>query len=154
MRNLGGSLRRQENKIAALVGMGSNQTGQLIANTSFCQHKKKKASGIEKFEKCESNEECAALTGVTKGMHDASKIFLTAPWLVQALNNAGTTDPLSLIPIMLEATELYNEEHKRCDEDYQRARDHAEAVANFLWLISVGKITPLKFAVRPDDEEL
>ena len=34
------------------------------------------------------------------------------------------------------------------------ARDHAEAAANFLWLISADKIAPLKFAVRPDDEEL
>ena len=47
-----------------------------------------------------------------------------------------------------------DEEHKRCDEVYQRARNHAETAVNFLWLISVGKITPLKFAVRPDDEEL
>jgi len=44
----------------------------------------------------------------------------------------GITDPLSLIPIVLEAAKLYDEEHKRCDEDYQRARDHAEAAANFL----------------------
>ena len=55
---------------------------------------------------------------------------------------------------MLEAAKLYGEEHKRCDEDYQIAREHAEAAANFLWLISAGKIFPLKFAVRPDDEEL
>ena len=74
--------------------------------------------------------------------------------MLQALNNAGTNDPLSLLPIVLEAAKLYGEEQKRCDEDYQRARGHAEAAANFLWLISAGKITPLKFAVRPDDEEL
>ena len=55
---------------------------------------------------------------------------------------------------MLEAEKLYDEEHKRCGEDYQRARDHAEAAANFLWLISAGMITPLKFAVRPDDKEM
>ena len=73
---------------------------------------------------------------------------------MQALNNAGANNPLSLIPIVLEAAKLYNEEHKRCDQDYQRTRDHAEAAANSLWLISAGKITPLKFAVRPDDEEL
>ena len=56
----------------------------------------------------------------------------------------------------MEAAKLYDEEHKRCNEDCQRARDHAEAAANFLWLISAGagKITPLKFAVRPNDEEL
>ena len=122
--------------------------------TAFANKKRKKAPGTEKFQKCNSNEERAALTGISKGIHDASNIFLTAPWLVQALNNAGTNDPLSLIPIVLEAAKLYDEEHKRCDEDYQRVRDHAEAAANFLWLISAGKITPLKFAVRPDDEEL
>ena len=42
MRNLGGLLRRPENKIAALVGMGSNPTGVLITNNSFCQHEKGK----------------------------------------------------------------------------------------------------------------
>ena len=148
---MGGSLRRPENKIAALVRMGSNPTGVLITDDSFCHHEKGKAPGIEKFQKCESNEERPALTGVSKGMHDASNIFLTAPWLVQALNNAGTNEPLFLIPIVLEAAKPYDKKHKRCDEDYQRARDHAEAAANFLWLIGVGKITPLKFAVRPDD---
>ena len=51
---------------------------------------------------------------------------------MQALNNAGTNDPLSLIPIVLEAAKLHDEEHKRFDEDYQRERDHAGAVANFL----------------------
>ena len=122
--------------------------------TVFCQHKKQKAPGLEKFQNCESNEDRAALTGVAKATHAGSIIFRLAPWLVQALNDACTTNPLSLIPIILEAAELYDDEHKRCDEDYQRARDHAEAAANFLWLISTGKITPLKFAVLPDDEEL
>ena len=73
---------------------------------------------------------------------------------MQALNNAGNNDPLSLIPIVLEAAKLYDKEHKRCDEDYQRARDHAETAANFLWLISAGKVTPLKFVAQPDDGEL
>ena len=40
MKNLGGSLRRPENKSAALVGMGSNPTGVLITDDSFCQHEK------------------------------------------------------------------------------------------------------------------
>ena len=75
IKNLGGSLRRPENKIAALVGMGAFPSGVLIKNDSFCQHVKEKAPGLEKFQKCESNEERAALTGVVKGMHDASNIF-------------------------------------------------------------------------------
>ena len=74
-KNLGGSLRRPKNKIAALVGMGVNPAGVLIMEDSFCQHQKEKAPGIEKFQKCDSNEERAALTGVSKGMHDASNIF-------------------------------------------------------------------------------
>ena len=53
MKKLGGSLRRPENKIAVLVGMGSNPTGVLITDDSFCQHEKGKAPGIKKFQKCE-----------------------------------------------------------------------------------------------------
>ena len=75
MKNLGGSLRRPKNKIAALVGMGSNPTGMLITDDSFCQHDKEKVPGIKKFQKCKSNEERTALTGVSKGMHDVSNIF-------------------------------------------------------------------------------
>ena len=79
MRNLGGSLRRPKNKIAALFGMGSSPTGVLIVDDSFCVPEKEKAPGIKKFQKCNSNDERAALTGVAKGMHDASNIFMTAP---------------------------------------------------------------------------
>ena len=50
MKNLGGSLRRPKNKIAALVRMGSNPTGVLITDGSFCQQEKEKAPGIETFQ--------------------------------------------------------------------------------------------------------
>ena len=55
-KKMGGSLRRPENKIAALVEMGSNPTGVLITDDSFCRHEKEKAPGIKKFQKCEGSK--------------------------------------------------------------------------------------------------
>ena len=49
MRNLGGSLRRPKNKIAALVGMGSSPARVLIVDDSFCVPEKEKAPGLEKM---------------------------------------------------------------------------------------------------------
>ena len=66
MKNLGDSLRRTENKIVALVGMGSNPSGVLITNDSFCPHTKQKAPGLES---CSSHGCCKGNARRLKHFH-------------------------------------------------------------------------------------
>ena len=113
----------------------------------MCQHEKHKAPGLKKFQKCQSNEERAALTGSKGSNHHGANVFMPAPWLVQSLNNAGTIHPLTLIPQILDDAELHDKENARCDDNYQRARDHAEVTAHFLRLVYIGEIAPLKLLV-------
>ena len=54
----------------------------------------------------------------------------------------GTVEPLTLISQILEDAELYDKENATCDGNYQKARDHAEAAVNFLWLIHLGEWAP------------
>ena len=49
MRNLGGSLRRLENKITVLVGMGRNPTEVLSRTTAFANTKRKKLQVSRSF---------------------------------------------------------------------------------------------------------
>ena len=47
LNNLGGTVRRPDNKIVGAVGMGSNPTGVVIAKHSFCSNVKARGPGLE-----------------------------------------------------------------------------------------------------------
>ena len=77
---------------------------------------------------------------------------MIAPYLVKSVINADTFDPLSLIPIILRDATTFDNENAKFNEEYQHALDHAGALANFLWLIDIGKVPKIEFVIQPDDE--
>ena len=79
---------------------------------------------------------------------------MLAPYLVKSVIHVDTFDPLSFIPIMLRDVAKFDNENAKCNEEYQRALDHAGALANFLWLIDIGKAPLINFVNQPDDDEL
>ena len=152
--NLGGSVRRPDDKIVGAVGMGSNPNGVVISKKSFCTTVKAKGPGLEQLEECETTEELKTLTGNNKGQHHGSNLFLLAPCMVQSIVNAKSRDPLELILTSMKDGIEFDKENLIDNEVNQQARDHAVSLANFLWLISINKIPEIKVVVLPEDDNL
>jgi len=158
--NLGGTFRCKEDMIVAAVGMGTDPTGVVIAKTSMGVPVKAKGPAYKNLEACESTEDLRELMGDTKGgTHHGSNFFLLAPWAVESVNDAmaadpGNNNPLELILKVIKDGLEFDKENAKLDEDYQRARDHAEAFSRFLWLMSLDKIPEIKFLIPPDNDDL
>lgn len=132
-KNLGGHCDAQQIRLLpSYEWVLCSPTGVQITNDNMCQHEKHKVPGLKKLQKYQSSEERAALTGFDKELHHGANVFIPAHWLVQSLNNAGTIEPLTRIPQILDDPELYDKEHAPCDKSYHRAQDHTETAANFL----------------------
>ena len=93
-----------------------------------------------------------------KENYHGSNLFLLAPWAVESVNDAlvadpNNKDPLNLILKVRKDGLEFDKNNAELDEDYQRARDHAEEFSRFLWLMSSGKIPEIKFIIPPDKDE-
>ena len=109
--NLGGNLLRPDDNIVGAVGMGNNPIGVSISTNSFCRHVKQNAPDLEKYKGCKSEEELASLKGTKAGKNDGSHIFILAPFMIKALINAKTNDPLKLIPIAIDAATKFEDDN-------------------------------------------
>ena len=60
------------------------------------------------------------------GTFKGSSYFIPAPFFSCVLINAGTNDPLELIPMVIHEGEEFDKK-TTLDEDYERAVDHVES---------------------------
>ena len=90
--------------------MGSNPIGVSLAIDSFCKKVKLSTPGLEKYNECSSEEELAALKGANKEKINGSNIFILAPFMIKYLINAKTSNPLKLVPIVIDAAKKFDEE--------------------------------------------
>ena len=131
--------------------MGSNAIGSAIAIRSFCKQVKLSTPGLKMYQECNSEDDLAAFKGTNKGKINGSNICIFAPCMIKTLISTETTEPLKLIAIAVEAAIAFDEE----DEDgNQLAIEHAEVLANFLWLMNAGKVPPIEFFLRLYDNVL
>ena len=71
--------------------------------------------------------------------------------MIKTLISKETTEPPKLIAIAVEVAIAFDED----DEDgKQLVVEHAEVLANFLWLMNAGKAPPIEFDLRLDDNVL
>ena len=61
--NLGGSVRRPDDKIVGAVDMGSNPNGVVISKQIFCSTVKANGPGWEQLELCDTTEDLEPLKG-------------------------------------------------------------------------------------------
>ena len=149
--NLGGNLLRPDDNIVGAVGMGINPIGVSIFTNSFCKQVKLNTPGLEKYKECEPKEELAAIKGTKAGKIDGSNIFILALFIIKSLINAKTNDPLKLIPNVINPATKFDDENSG---ESQLAFKHAEALANFLWLMNKDKVAPVEVVLRSDNEAL
>lgn len=136
-------------KIVAIVGKGSNPTGLNISDDSMYTNVKNKASGLEKSRNYESKEEFAALIGTNKGLHHCATIFMLTPWLIQSVNSKQCRHLWSPV-FNLHHTEkrkpIWQRQRKIQQKIPAGARPYWSS-SYFLWVISTGKMTSIKFVV-------
>ena len=76
---------------------------------------------------------------------------MLASCVIKTLLSAKTTDPLKLIPIVIDAVISFYEGDK---DGNKLAIDHAEYLATFMLSMNAEKVPPIKFVLRPGDDVL
>ena len=84
----------------------------------------------------------------------ATKNFssLPAPWLLEAVLGAHTSDPALLGIAAAEAAADFDMQHQGNPDYITSADDHLEEFALWAWAVSARKITRLIYSVDPNDE--
>jgi hypothetical protein len=101
---VGGSvLRPNSTKLICLLGTGTNATTLLVDKQSLLTRNNLVTPTIDELSKCfDKNDVNAVATPTTREVtYPGSSSFLAAPWLVDVIMDAGTSDPAKLIPAVL-----------------------------------------------------
>ena len=84
VKNVGGSIRRPDDKLVGAVGMSSNPNGVVISKQSFCVTVKANGPGWDQLELCDTTEELESLKGQKRGSIMAQMYsFLRLSWSSQ-----------------------------------------------------------------------
>ena len=106
------------------------------------------------YKRCQSKKELEELEVDNGGTFKGSSCFIPAPFLCCVFINAGTNDPLELIPMLIHGGEEFNRENSTLDEDYERAIDDVEFFVDWIWGISNNKVGVTNFLIGAGDAKL
>ena len=151
MKNLGGRLRRPEDKILALVGMDSEAVVVEVVKSSLAKGCNFKAPKLSDYKKCDTREQLKKLKA-NSGPSTVSSAFILAPFLFEAMISADSNDPLELIPEAIKVAEEFDKA-TGLDAEIDPAMKHAEEFADWCWGAAMGEVDETKFLVRPMDPD-
>ena len=77
--NLGGTIRRPEDKIVGAIGMGHDPVGIIVVKSSLGVSCKHKAPGLERYESCESMDDMKKLVASNNEKFNGSNYFCLPP---------------------------------------------------------------------------
>lgn len=155
--NFGGSVLSPANKFGALIGSGRAGSPVIVNETSLTRTLNVATPPLHTIISCLNKQEFEA---VQRPAQRAAKnfsttvSFLPAPWLLEAVLRAHTSDPALLVIAAAEAAAVFDLEHQGDPEYISSADDQLETFALWAWAVSAGKITRLIYAVDPNDEAL
>jgi hypothetical protein len=119
-KNAAGTLLCPENKLMCLLGTGAStiaikiNSKQLVANCNLV------TLTINKLRKCKTADKVSAIKAPNKtGLvaYPGSASFLAAPWLVNAVMAAYSSDPFHIIAVVNTAAKTFDKEHN-VDAEY------------------------------------
>jgi hypothetical protein len=135
-KNTGGTLLCPDNKLMCLLGTGASATAievnfkELVANCNLV------TPTIEELSKCKTASKVSELKAPNKtGLvtYPGSASFLAAPWLVNTVMAANSSDSFHLIAIVNAAAKTFNEEHDADAEYITKVADNAEDFILWAW---------------------
>ena len=155
LKNCGGTLIRNENKIIALIGDGEQSTAVIVDDTSLIKDCIFRSPKLEDLGSCKTIEELKELEVPRTGFSNfkGSACIILAPFLRDAILAANTNDPEELILVALKAASDFNSLHED-DVDFSSATTHSNDFSSWAWGVKEGLISETKIMVRPNDSEL
>ena len=111
-KNFGGTRTHPTNKVGCLMGLGTQATCVQLDLKSALKSCNIKTPILDALTSCKTKEEFEALQCSSVMTFPGSAIFISAPYLLEAVVEASTTDALSLIPIAMTAAQNFDAAHE------------------------------------------
>ena len=86
--------------------------------------------------------------------YPGSASFLPAPWLVDVIMGANTSDPTTLIPMVNSAAIEYDEIHENDRSYVTNASNQADDFILWAWGIKENRVTSAKLTIDPNDPDV
>jgi hypothetical protein len=140
-----------------LLGTGASSTAievnfkELVANCNLV------TPTIEELSECKTASKVSELEAPNKtGLvtYPGSASFLAAPWLVNTVMAANSSNPFHLIAIVNAAAKTFDKEHDADAEYITKATDNAEDFILWAWGVGDGRVTKASFSINPNNTGL
>jgi hypothetical protein len=156
-KNAGGMLLCPENKLMCLLGAGASaiaikiNSKQLVANCNLV------TPTIDELCECKTADKVSAIkapneTGLMT--YPGSASFLAAPWLVNTVTAANSSNPFHLIAVVNAAAKTFNKEHYADAEYITKGTNNAGDFIFWAWGVGAGRVTKTSFSIDPKDTNL
>ena len=154
---VGGSILRPSVKLMCLLGSGTNAVPLIVDKPSLLHPCNLVTPTIDDLQECSNEDEVNAITApVENGLvtYPGSATFFPAPWLVDTIMSAGTSEASKLIPVINAAAFEFDAEHGNDPEYLIDASIHAGDFILWAWGVKEGRVSKAKLSMDPNDLEL
>jgi hypothetical protein len=156
-KNAGGMLLCPDNKLMCLLGTRASATAIEVNFKEPVAKCNLVTPTIEELSECKTASEVSELEAPNKtGLvtYPGSASFLAAPWLVNTVMAANSSDPFHLIAIVNAAAKTFDKEHDADAEYITKATDNAGDFILWEWEIGAGRVTKTSFSIDPNNTNL
>jgi hypothetical protein len=80
--------------------------------------------------------------------------FFPAPWLLNAVVEALSSDPFILIAKAIEGAQAFDQDHNSDKEYITLAVDHVDDFIFWAWGVGASRVSKTKFAIDPNNNDL
>jgi hypothetical protein len=137
-KNAGGTLLRPDNKLMCLLGTGASATAIEVNFKEFVANCNLVTPTIEELSECKTASEVSELEAPNKtGLvtYPGSASFLAAPWLVNTVMAANSSNPFHLIAIVNAAAKIFDKEQDADAEYITKATDNEGDFILWAWRV-------------------
>ena len=155
--NFGGLVLNPANKFGALIGSGRAGSPVIVDEASLTRNVNVATPPTHTIIACLNKQEFDTIQRPAQRAaknFSSTASFLPAPWLLEAVLGAHTSDPALLVIAAAEEAAAFDLQHQGNPEYITSPDDHLEEFALWAWAVSARKITRVIYSVDPNDEAL
>jgi hypothetical protein len=112
---------------------------------------------IDKIHKCSSAVEIVNFTAPDENglvTYPGAASFFPAPWLLNAVVEASSSDPFILIAKAIEAAQAFDQDHDSNEDYITSAVNHVDDFIFWAWGVGASRVSKTKFAMGPNNNNL